>query len=59
MTGAQEGVGIARAALEYFLDQYAATPSKWAQGRVEVANRSLIMAEAQLSNETKRENVNV
>ena len=48
MTGAQEGVGIARAALEYFLNQYAATPTKWAQGRVELANRSLVAAEARL-----------
>ena len=54
MTGAQEGVGIARAALEYFLDQYAATPTKWAQGRVDVANRSLVMAEANLANEEVR-----
>ena len=54
MIGAQEGVGIARAALEYFMEQYAATPTNWAQCRVEVASRSLVMAEAHLSNEEVR-----
>ena len=54
MTGAQEGAGIARAALEYFLNQYAETPTKWAQGRVDVANRSLVAAEARLSNEARQ-----
>jgi hypothetical protein len=59
VTGAQEGVGVARAALEYFLDQYAATPTKWAQVRVEVANRSLVAAETNLTNKAKREKTDV
>ena len=59
MIGAAEGVGIARAALEYFMEQYAETPTKWAQGRVEVANRSLVAAETHLTNKAKRENTDV